>query len=192
MRPDVEIVVEYHHSQQPYAWLVEMDGALGSVRDQYGYKTEATNAARNFLHEASAKGLLARMTVYNTYGELEQESTLGPGARKASERKRAGGQCVPTEQRWKLTRTERDNLPDSAFAIPEYRAFPIPDAYHATLALGALLRTYGRQWDIATDKERGDYRWEAKKVLAAVKRKFPGVYKCEQDLVDKVRDAYDI
>jgi hypothetical protein len=38
----------------------------------------------------------------------------------------------------KLTKAERDHLPDSEFALPGKRQYPIPDLYHAELTLRDL------------------------------------------------------
>lgn len=80
----------------------------------------------------------------------------------------------------------RRSLPPSDFVFPKERAYPIPDAYHAGLALQALIRTAGRH---GTDF---DSRVRALKVLKAVKRRFPGIYEGESNLVDKVRRIYRI
>ena len=39
-----------------------------------------------------------------------------------------------------LTTADRDGLPNSEFALPATRQFPIPDAHHAKLALEQLSR----------------------------------------------------
>ena len=80
----------------------------------------------------------------------------------------------------------RRKLPPGDFVFPEERAYPIPDAYHAGLALQALIRTAGRH---GTDF---DSRVRALKVLRAVKRRFPGIYGGESNLVDKVKRIYRI
>ena len=59
------------------------------------------------------------------------------------------------------TRT-RDNLPDSAFAIPSRRAYPIPDRAHAA---NALARASGKP--------------EERAVRAAVCRRFPDMPSCD-------------
>jgi hypothetical protein len=41
----------------------------------------------------------------------------------------------PTHPRRALTKAERDALPSKDFALPLSRQYPIPDAYHAGLAL---------------------------------------------------------
>lgn len=58
-----------------------------------------------------------------------------------------------------LTARMRDNLPDSAFAIPSQRAYPIMDKAHAVAAL-ARVKTNG------TPQEKAQVR-------AAVKRRYP-------------------
>lgn len=72
---------------------------------------------------------------------------------------------------------------ESSFAIPETRSYPIPDAYHAKLALSALMRVYGRH---------GSDPVSARKVLAAVKHRFPGVYLCESMLVSKIKARHHV
>jgi hypothetical protein len=59
----------------------------------------------------------------------------------------------------KLTAAERRKLPNSAFAIPAKRAYPIPDKDHALDALREV-------------KARGSEA-EQKQVKAAVVQKFP-------------------
>lgn len=58
-----------------------------------------------------------------------------------------------------LTAKKRKNLADSTFAIPEDRAYPIPDRRHAANAL-ARVEQYG------TPQEKAQ-------VKAAVKKKYP-------------------
>ena len=64
--------------------------------------------------------------------------------------------------------------------------FPIPDAYHAKLALSALERIAGRH---GTGQP---YKTEARKVLSAVKKRFPHVYACEGPLVAAIRARYSL
>jgi hypothetical protein len=60
----------------------------------------------------------------------------------------------------KLTKVERDRLPDSEFALPEKRQYPIPDRYHAELALGDLHN--------ASLKDQV-------RIRQAIRKKFPGL-----------------
>jgi hypothetical protein len=60
-----------------------------------------------------------------------------------------------------LTASRRKALPDSAFAIPERRAYPIHDRTHARNAL-ARVEQHG------TSEEK-------RRVRAAVKRRYPGI-----------------
>jgi len=60
-----------------------------------------------------------------------------------------------------LTTRQRRRLPDSAFAIPEKRAYPIHDEAHARNAL-ARVSAYG------TPEEK-------KRVRAAVHRRYPNI-----------------
>ena len=80
----------------------------------------------------------------------------------------------------------RKKLPISDYVFPEERSFPIPDAYHGGLALQALLRIAGRH---GVDPE---LRAKAAKVLGAVKKKFPGIYKGEHNLVSSVKRQYHL
>ena len=80
----------------------------------------------------------------------------------------------------------RRRLPASDYVFPEERAYPIPDAHHAGLALQALLRTAGRH---GTGHEA---RLRALKVLKAVKHRFPGIYKGEASLVADVKRRYGV
>jgi hypothetical protein len=59
----------------------------------------------------------------------------------------------------RLTTAERDKLPDSAFALPERRAYPIPDQEHAGYALDQAQR--------ATPEDQ-------RRIKAAIGRRFPG------------------
>jgi len=46
----------------------------------------------------------------------------------------------------------RRRMPGSAFAVPETKSYPIPDAYHAELALTALLRVvYRKEEDVVAE-----------------------------------------
>lgn len=60
----------------------------------------------------------------------------------------------------KLTDAERDRLPDSEFALPEKRQYPIPDRYHAELAL--------RDLHSASLKDQV-------RIRQAIRKKFPGM-----------------
>jgi len=80
----------------------------------------------------------------------------------------------------------RRRMPASAFAVPETHAYPIPDAYHAELALTALLRVVGRHGVSA------EGRRTAREVLAAVRHKFPRVYQKEQEIVAEIHDQYGL
>jgi len=78
----------------------------------------------------------------------------------------------------------RKKLPAEIFVFPEERSFPIPDAHHAGLALSALMRMAGRH---GVDERS---RTKARKVLAAVRSRFPGVYLGESDIVSSVKRRY--
>ena len=80
----------------------------------------------------------------------------------------------------------RRRLPAGDYVFPGERAYPIPDAHHAGLALQALLRTAGRHGT------GHDARVRALKVLKAVKRRFPGIYEGEANLVADVKRRYRI
>lgn len=82
--------------------------------------------------------------------------------------------CTPTKRTKKLSKRKRAKLTPSKYAIPERRAYPIPDAYHATLALQSLIRVAGRH---------GPRKTDARRVISAVKKRWPDVYICEFDLV---------
>jgi hypothetical protein len=64
------------------------------------------------------------------------------------------------EKHRKLTEVERDRLPDSEFALPEKRQYPIPDRYHAELAL--------RDLHSASLKDQV-------RIRQAIRKKFPGL-----------------
>ena len=67
------------------------------------------------------------------------------------------------------------------FVFPDEMAYPIPDAHHAGLALQALIRTAGRHGIDYSSRVR------ALKVLEAVRRRFPGIYGGEHNLVEEVK-----
>lgn len=60
----------------------------------------------------------------------------------------------------KLTKAQRDRLPASEFALPEKRQYPIPDRYHAELAL--------RDLHHASLKDQV-------RIRQAIRKKFPGL-----------------
>jgi len=62
-----------------------------------------------------------------------------------------------------LSTNKRNNLPSSSFAIPEKKAYPIPDESHARNALSRVAQN-------GTPEEK-------KRVRAAVKKKFPNIGK---------------
>lgn len=105
--------------------------------------------------------------------------------RKSTGRSRSKGRskgplCVPARRTVKLPSklSARRRLPAQVFALPEERRYPLPDAYHATLALSFLVRVAGRH---------GPRPEEARKVLSAVRHYWPDVYKCEADLVAEAK-----
>lgn len=93
--------------------------------------------------------------------------------------------CGPAERTTGFPRkaSERKRAPSKIFALPEKRAYPIHDSYHATLALAHLLRTAGRH---------GPQPEAARRVLAAVRRHWPGVYGCEQAMVARIKRAHGL
>ncbi len=99
---------------------------------------------------------------------------------RSRSRRRSPAACVPTRRTAPVPRlqTRRRSLPRGAFALPEKRSYPIPDAYHATLALTYLLRTVARH---------GPRSEDAKKVLSAIRHFYPDVYDCEFDLVSRIK-----
>lgn len=78
---------------------------------------------------------------------------------------------------------DRRQEPAGDFALPRTRRYPIYDAYHASLALTHLLRVA---------KTHGPRQADARVVLAAVKKRWPGVIACEGDLVSKIRKAHKL
>jgi hypothetical protein len=96
--------------------------------------------------------------------------------------------CTPVRRTRKVAHkiTRRRKMSGRLFAIPESRKFPIPDAYHAELALTHLMRIVGRH-GLHTS-----YKAEARKVLSAVKKHWPSVYACEADLVRKIKKEYKL
>ena len=90
--------------------------------------------------------------------------------------------CAPSRRTKKVG--NRNAMKAGLFAIPDQRKYPIHNAYHAKLALSFLMRVAGRHGTT------GDYRKEARQVVAAVKKHLPHVFKCEEDLVVKIRKAY--
>lgn len=94
--------------------------------------------------------------------------------------------CTPVHKTRKIARkiSQRRKMSGRLFALPTERKFPIHDAYHAKLALTHLERMIGRH---GFHKE---YASEARKVLAAVRKHWPGVVACEEDLVRKIRSQF--
>jgi hypothetical protein len=94
---------------------------------------------------------------------------------------------IPVHHTKKLPRkiTGRRRLDARDFVFPEERRFPIPDAYHATLALSSLMRVAGRHGVTSESRSR------ARAVLEAVKERYPKVFAGERDLVDEIRRTYD-
>lgn len=97
-----------------------------------------------------------------------------------------GSRVVPAKRTRALPGriTQRRKVSGREFVFPEDRRYPIPDAYHATLALSSLLRTAGRHG--VTSRSRED----ARKVLEVVCDRFPSVCEGESDLVEQVRRTY--
>lgn len=82
----------------------------------------------------------------------------------------------PTSRRPAATRS----LPASAFALPESRKFPIHDQEHAAVAILHLARLGKQQKNPAM----------AAMVLAAIKRRWPAVYRAERASVRKAIQAH--
>jgi hypothetical protein len=93
-------------------------------------------------------------------------------------------EACPAVPRTTLTPAVRAQLPRRLFADPFGRRYPIHDEYHAKLALTHLLRVAGRHgsFDRAT----------AATVLDAVKKRWPDVYRCEADLVSRIKRLYKL
>jgi hypothetical protein len=107
--------------------------------------------------------------------------SLSTGRRKVAE----AAACIAAHKTRRVSRriSARRDMPAGQFALPASRRYPIHDEYHATLALSHLLRTVGRT---------GPQPVEAKQVLSAVRRRWPGVYACEADLVKKVKRTHKL
>lgn len=97
-----------------------------------------------------------------------------------------GSRVVPATRTKALSGkiTSRRKMSGHEFVFPDGRRYPIPDAYHATLALSSLLRTAGRHG--VTPESRRD----ARKVIAVVCKRFPSVCEGEGDLLEKIRRTY--
>jgi hypothetical protein len=93
---------------------------------------------------------------------------------------------VPARRTGKVPRkiTARRRVAPGKFVFPETRGFPIPDPYHATLALSSLMRIAGRHGVTSESRAR------AHEVLRAVRERFPRVYAGERDLVAEINRAY--
>ncbi len=92
--------------------------------------------------------------------------------------------CLPLTHTHRIGRRvdQRKAMKPSAFAIPSERAYPIHDPYHAEMALTHLIRTGTKHPDAK----------RAKKVLAAIHKKWPKVYTCHMDLVAKAKAAHGV
>jgi hypothetical protein len=60
-----------------------------------------------------------------------------------------------------LSTTERDALPDTAFGLPEQRAYPMPDAAHARDAKARAAQEFNRGRLTAAEKARIDRKADA-------------------------------
>ena len=95
--------------------------------------------------------------------------------------------AVPRTKKVSSLITERRRMSPAKFAIPEERAYPIHDAYHAKLAIAHLVRSAGRHPGLRVSPPG---RATARKVLSAVRQHWPEVYGCESDLIHRVKDLY--
>lgn len=105
----------------------------------------------------------------------------------------SGAVCEPVKRTKALPRLtkKRRKVRGAAFVYKGNEAgtrprFPLPNPYHAKLALVSLLRIAGRH---GTGEP---YRTEARKVLQAIKKKFPNVYGCELDVVASIAEKFNI
>jgi hypothetical protein len=57
-----------------------------------------------------------------------------------------------------LSQTARDALPESAFGLPETRAYPMPDAVHARNAKARAAEEFNRGILSAADRARIDVK----------------------------------
>lgn len=96
--------------------------------------------------------------------------------------------CAPVRKTKRIGRTVKERLAirPGLFAIPSERRYPIKDPYHAKLALAFLMRVAGRHGTAAP------YRTEARQVLSAVKKHWPNVFRCEEELVSRIKKTYRI
>ena len=94
-------------------------------------------------------------------------------------------ECLPlVETRRVSRRTDvRRKMHPQAFALPSERKYPIHDAHHAELALTHLYRAAAKS---------GPDRKTARKVLNAVSKRWPNVFKAHTALVDKIRKAHGV
>jgi len=95
--------------------------------------------------------------------------------------------CPTIHRPKKLTRAERKKMPAHEFAIVHegarggvYKSFPLEDSGHAFEAIQMLTRIAGRH---------GPHPELAREVLHEVKERFPDVYRCHRDLVEKAMKA---
>jgi hypothetical protein len=95
-------------------------------------------------------------------------------------RRKVEAACAALTHTTKVSRRvgARRRMSPGSFAIPEERKFPIHDKSHARMALQHLTRVAGLH---------GPHPALAKKVLAAVHKKWPALYACEKSLL--IRDV---
>jgi len=111
-----------------------------------------------------------------------------PRPRSRSSFVRSQIQCVPAPRTAAIPKRKkaRARIPLRDYIFPESRSYPIPDAYHATLALSFMLRTIGRHGMNPKRQER------ARIVLRTIRDRWPDVYACERDLVREIRREADL
>lgn len=116
-------------------------------------KRRAIAMARGILNHAASRGKWGK-------GKVRNPAVRAGAVAERAQRASFSNENVRTIDLAKLSKAERDRLPDSAFVFPKKRAFPIHDRPHAK----AAMRLAGR---------KGPKIQAA--VRAAVKRRYPGL-----------------
>lgn len=101
------------------------------------------------------------MNGYDQHSLSVQARMANSPTRPAGWRPVAPRDTLPRFREAKLSTKKRKDLPDSAFALPDERKFPIPDADHARNALARVQQSGSPE--------------QIRKVKRAVHRKFPKI-----------------
>ncbi len=131
-------------------WAIAMDSLL-----PVGAATAPAGEAMSAIRDGAMYREGAIAALVDSGFELEEaRAVVDAAVRKGEVVERGSMLIAPREADEKLTKAARDDLPDSAFADPKNRRFPINDAQHAIAAMGLLNTWFPRGYYTPNEYEK--------------------------------------